>query len=162
MSRTVSTVCALIVTALAAVTDPILAQSSRVDDPARLQVSAAIHDSLQWRPCINTNLRGCEVYVIRGVLESGPSEVFIRFAPGATVPRFRHSVNERGLLLEGKLLGTNEQGNQTIITSGTYWYIPTGMIHGGLRCSDERPCLIYESYDGTFDVDIVTQPSNTR
>jgi quercetin dioxygenase-like cupin family protein len=158
MSRCVST---LIVVALAGFTGPVLAQSSR-SDASRLPVSAAIHDSLHWRPCINSSLKGCEIYVIRGVLEKGPSEVFIRFSPGALIPRFRHSVAERGLLLEGKLIGTNERGSQSTVLPGTYWYIPAGMIHGGLRCDAERPCLIYEAYDGTFDVDILAEPSNSR
>jgi hypothetical protein len=134
MSRYVSTVTTLIIVASAAVTEPILAQSTRTTDASLLQVSAAIHDSLQWRPCVDTSLRGCEIYVIRGELEKGPSEVFIRFAPGAVVPRFRHSVNERGLLLEGTLFGKSDTGRQTTIAPGTYWYIPAGTIHGGLRC----------------------------
>ena len=162
MSWWISTGLTLMGVAVAAVPDSILAQSTTRSDASLSPMSAAIHDSLQWRPCINASLRGCEIYVIRGVLEKGPSEVFIRFAPGAVVPRFRHSVTERGLLLEGKLFGTNERGSQTTIEPGTYWYMPANTIHGGLRCSDERPCLIYESYDGTFDVDIIAEPSNTR
>jgi len=30
------------------------------------------------------------------------------------------------------------------------------------RCHAERPCPIYEAYDGTFDVDILAEQSNTR
>ena len=35
--------------------------------------------TLQWRPCVNTAIKGCKVSVIRGELENGPSEAFLRF-----------------------------------------------------------------------------------
>jgi hypothetical protein len=45
-------------------------------------VAASIYDNLTWRACVGVSLPGCEVHVLRGILENGPSEVFIRFSPG--------------------------------------------------------------------------------
>jgi hypothetical protein len=88
-------------------------------------------------------------------LKNGPSEVFIRLQPGSWVPLIWHSVTERGVLLQGKMVRTDDQGKDVTSTAGAYWYLPAGTIHGGSRCSTEGPCLIYETYDGAFDLTVV-------
>src|SRR5262249_52993774 len=134
--------------------------SAKADDKVRPQPSeppvfSSINSpTLRWRSCVNPALKACEVAVIRGVLEQGPSEVYVRLQAGTPIPSLWHSVSERGMMLKGSLRGTDGQGKPFSVEPGDYWYFPAGMIHGGVRCSDEGSCVLYEIYDGTIDFNI--------
>jgi len=122
------------------------------DQPA---FSHMTDENLRWRPCVNSALKGCEAAVIRGDPTTGPAEVFVRVQAGNVVPEIWHSTLERGLLLQGKFVGSDPQGKEFVVTPGAYWYMPAGVTHGGVRCSNEGPCLMYERYETVFDINLV-------
>jgi len=101
---------------------------------------------------------GCEYTVLRGDLTQPGAAVFFRVPASARFPRFWHPTSESGLVIQGQLIRQTEDGKEVVMTPGTYWFIPAGMIHGGSRCWDDGPCLIWESYDKPFDVIVVKEP----
>lgn len=157
MYKFIPAILTLFVLVASVIPDLVSAQEKTRPQTTEQPVLSNVNDkTLQWRPCVNTAIKGCEMSVIRGVLEKGPSEVFLRRQPGSSIPNVWHSAVERGLLLQGKLIGTDDQGKEFTVTPGSYWYYPAGAIHGGVRCSDEGPCLMYEMYDNTIDFNIVS------
>ena len=161
--RTLQILAALIV---ASVT-PVVSTLSLAEDGVRPSASEpamfshVADKSLQWHPCANPALKGCEVATIRGDPKTGPAEVFVRVQAGATVPQIWHSTLERGVLLQGNFAGVDAQGKEFVVMPGFYWYMPAGVVHGGVRCSDEQPCLMYERYESTFDLNLAN-PADLR
>src|SRR5690242_5582313 len=78
----------------------LLSVSAQADEKTRPQTneppvfSKINAPTLQWRPSVNPALKGQEVAVIRGVLEQGPSEVYVRQQAGTPIPLLWHSVAE--------------------------------------------------------------------
>lgn len=100
--------------------------------------------------------QGCEIAVLYGDLEEGNVHILYRAPAGsAPFPKFWHSSAEHGVMIQGELTGIGKDGESYSSGPGTYWYIPAGMIHGGVRCSDEGPCMWYEYFDEPWDSNVV-------
>jgi hypothetical protein len=119
---------------------------------------AVLPDQAKWMPCAEGSPKGCEITVLYGDLAKGNSHILYRVPAGSThFPKVWHSTSEHGVMIQGKLTGIGEDGKEYSIGPGTYWYLPAGMIHGGARCSDEGPCIWYESFDKPWDWNLVKE-----
>jgi hypothetical protein len=121
-------------------------------------------DNAKWIPCAEGSPKDCEIAVLYGDLAKGNSHILYRVPAGsAYFPKVWHSTSEHGTLIQGKLIGIGKDGKEFTVVPGTYWYIPAGMIHGGIRCSDEGPCMWYESFDKPWDWNVVKEgPTGTE
>lgn len=140
----------------------ILSGSSRLYCQEEVQLAAMetavaiLPDQADWKPCPDGSPKGCEIALLHGSLKSDNPHVLYRAPAGsAPFPMFWHSASEHGVMIRGEFIGVGEDGNEYRVGQGTYWYIPAGRIHGGVRCGDQGPCVWYESFDGPWDSNLV-------
>jgi len=94
--------------------------------------------------------------VLYGDLASENPHILYRAPAGsAPFPTFWHTGSEHGVMIQGELVGIGADGNEYSIGPGTYWYLPAGMVHGGVRCGEGEPCMWYESFDKPWDSNVV-------
>ncbi len=115
-------------------------------------------DTAQWVSCGGEEQgipKGCEFAVVNGDLTKPSAHVLIRIPASARFPKLWHSTPEHGVMIQGKVIGKDQDGKEFVVMPGAYWYFPAGFVHGGAACSDDGPCLFYEAYDKPFDITIV-------
>ena len=138
---------------------PGLAYSQETTRPAVTENAIGISpDEANWIPCPAGSPKGCEIAVLFGDMANGSSHILYRIPAGsAPFPKFWHSSSEHGVMIQGKLTGKGDNGEDFGFDKGTYWYIPAGLIHGGVRCSDEESCIWYEFFDKPWDSNVVAE-----
>jgi quercetin dioxygenase-like cupin family protein len=141
----------------AAVLNAAFAQDKPRPQPAEnaLLLTAA---TVTWNACGAEDQgipKGCEYALLHDDSRSGVSSVLVRVPASARFPRLWHSTAEHGVMIQGRFVGLDEAGKEFSVPAGAYWYIPAGAIHGGVRCSDEGPCLFFEAYESAFDLNVV-------
>ena len=58
-------------------------------------------------------------------------------------------------MLQGMLIGGGDNGQEFTMGERMYWYIPAGMVHGGVRCGGEETCIWYEFFEKPWDSNVV-------
>lgn len=136
---------------------PGLVYSQEPVRPAVIEKAVAVAPAqAEWMPCPEGSPKDCEMAVLYGDLAGENSHILYRTPAGSTpFPEFWHSGSEHGVMIQGELIGIGEDGHEYSIGPGTYWYIPPGLIHGGVRCSEEGPCMWYESFNKPWDSNVV-------
>jgi anti-sigma factor ChrR (cupin superfamily) len=87
---------------------------------ANLQALAAEPERLDWKP-----LRpGIEMHRLYQHGDEGPAAAFLRYQPGATLPRHRHTGLEHIFVLRG-----SQQDERGIYRAGAFVVNPPGSAH---------------------------------
>ena len=136
-----------------------LAHSQETDRPAVTENAIAISpDQADWKPCPEGSPEGCEIAVLFGNMDNGSSHILYRIPPGSDpFPMFWHSSSEHGVMLQGMLIGGGDNGEEFTMSERMYWYIPAGMVHGGVRCGGKETCIWYEFFEKPWDSNIVAE-----
>ena len=136
-----------------------LAYSQESDRPIVTESAIGISpDQADWVPCPKGSPEGCEIAVLFGDMESGSSHILYRIPPGSPpFSMFWHTSSEHGVMIQGSLTGSGDDGEEFTMSEGMYWFIPAGLIHGGVRCSGDQTCIWYEYFEDPWDSNVVAK-----
>ena len=99
---------------------------------------------------------GSESVVLREDSKTGAFEIFARYPAGHTFNPHWHSVNERLLVIEGKMTVGKGESAQTLDPGG-YAYLPAKEVQY-LSCGKESRCAFYAYWDGKLDFHRASEP----
>lgn len=136
-----------------------LAHAQESDRPAVNDSAIGISpDQADWMPCPEGSPQGCEIAVLFGDMENGSSHILYRIPPGsAPFSMFWHSSSEHGVMIRGSLIGSGDDGEEFTMSEGMYWFIPAGLIHGGVRCGGTQTCIWYEFFEEPWDSNVIAE-----
>jgi quercetin dioxygenase-like cupin family protein len=92
---------------------------------------------------------GSENVVLREAPQSGALELLVRYPAGHVFRPHWHSVNERIVLLEGRL-ALKQDGRDVFLDPGGFAYLPARLVQR-LSCVSKTPCGFYVYWDGKLD-----------
>jgi quercetin dioxygenase-like cupin family protein len=78
------------------------------------------------------------------------TECLVRYPGGHVFRPHWHSVNERVVLIEGKLSLQQGDGAETTIDAGGYAFLPARQVQH-TKCVSKTPCTFYVFWDGKLD-----------
>jgi len=93
---------------------------------------------------------GAESIFLRQDEKTGGMDLLVRYAPGQKLAAHWHSVNERMILLEGKVTVKAGEGPETTLTPGAFTFVPAREPHR-LSCVSDTRCTFYIAWDGKLD-----------
>ena len=99
---------------------------------------------------------GSESIVLREDSKTGAFEIFARYPAGHTFSTHWHSVNERLLLIEGRLTIGRGAGAKTLEPGG-FAYLPAKEIQY-MSCGAPSRCTFYVYWDGKLDFHRASEP----
>jgi quercetin dioxygenase-like cupin family protein len=82
--------------------------------------------------------------------KTGAMDLLVRYPAGKKLGPHWHSVNERLVLLEGKLSVRAGDAPETVVSAGGVVLSPAREPHG-MTCISSTPCTFYISWDGKLD-----------
>jgi anti-sigma factor ChrR (cupin superfamily) len=88
---------------------------------------------------------GSESVVLREDAQTGALELFARYPAGHVFAPHWHSVNERMVLVEGRMLVNN-----AALEPGGFAYLPAKQVQT-MSCVSTSRCVFYVSWDGHLD-----------
>lgn len=91
---------------------------------------------------------GSESIVLRE--DATATEYIVRFPGGHTFKPHWHSVNERVLLLEGRLSLKQGDAAETLLEPGGYAFLPAKEVQR-TKCVSTTRCAFYVHWDGKLD-----------
>jgi quercetin dioxygenase-like cupin family protein len=119
----------------------LLSQTASKSVIANLSTSKWVHDA--------GDPPGSENVVLREDPQSGALELLVRYPAGHVFRPHWHSVNERIILLEGRL-SLKQDSAETFLDTGGYAYLPARVVQR-LSCVSKTPCAFYVYWDGKLD-----------
>jgi hypothetical protein len=106
-----------------------------------------------WKPLNVDGLApGAEIAVLRGNLQSGPSESLLRLPPGYKVPLHHHTSDELYIWIEGAFTLITHDQTQTKFDGAAYINFPGNAPPHGLKCGIKKHCILYLKYSRPFDI----------
>ena len=93
---------------------------------------------------------GVENVFLRQDAQTGGMELLVRFPAGHVLTPHWHSVNERIVVLEGKLSVKVGSGAATSLDPGGFAFLPAKEVQH-LACTSESRCSFYIYWDGKLD-----------
>lgn len=112
-----------------------------VDDP-----------KLAWGKCPPIFVSGCEIAVLHGDPAQPNADVFLRIAPGTTLPAHTHSSAERMTLSAGELRVRYQGNAPAVLKPGSYAYGPAKLPHEAM-CVSKGPCVLFIAFEGPVDAE---------
>ena len=91
---------------------------------------------------------GSESIILRE--DATATEYMVRYPAGHVFRPHWHSVNERMLLLEGRLSLRQGDGPETILDAGGYAFLPAKEVQR-TKCVSTTRCTFYVFWDGKLD-----------
>jgi len=88
---------------------------------------------------------GSESVVLREDAQTGALELFARYPAGHVFAPHWHTVNERMVLVEGRM-----SVNNATLEPGGFAYLPARQTHA-MSCVSTTRCTFYVSWDGHLD-----------
>jgi quercetin dioxygenase-like cupin family protein len=93
---------------------------------------------------------GSESVFLRQDAQTGGMELLVRFPAGHVLAPHWHSVNERIVVLEGKLSVQVGAGAETSLEAGGFAFLPAKEVQR-LACAPGSRCTFYIYWDGKLD-----------
>lgn len=93
---------------------------------------------------------GSESVFLRQDAQTGGMELLVRFPAGHVLAPHWHSVNERIVVLEGKLSVQVGAGAETSLDAGGFAFLPAKEVQR-LACAPASRCTFYIYWDGKLD-----------
>ena len=93
---------------------------------------------------------GAENVFLRQDPQTGGMELLVRYPAGHVFAPHWHSVNERIVVLEGKLSVRVGSGAETLLDPGGFAFLPAKEVQH-LACSSPSRCTFYVAWDGKLD-----------
>jgi quercetin dioxygenase-like cupin family protein len=93
---------------------------------------------------------GAESIFLRQDEKTGGMDLLVRYAPGQKLAAHWHSVNERLILIEGKVTVKVGEGAETTLVPGAFSFVPAKEPHR-LACVSDTRCTFYIAWDGKLD-----------
>jgi quercetin dioxygenase-like cupin family protein len=93
--------------------------------------------------------RGSESVTLREDTATGALELLARYPPGHVFAPHWHSVNERIILLEGRL-SLRQADRERFLDPGGFAYLPSREVQR-MSCVSKTPCTFYVAWDGKLD-----------
>ena len=116
-----------------------------------------------WKPLkINGLASGAEIAVLRGNLEIGNSESFLRLPPGYNIPLHNHTSDELYIWIEGAFTLIVHDKTQTKFDALAYISFPGNAPPHGLKCGSKKSCILYLKYSRLFDIKYRQNPVKSR
>ena len=113
-----------------------------------------------WEPLNVDGLSpGAEIAVLRGRLEIGNNESFLRLPPDYFVPLHNHTSDELYIWIEGAFTLIAHDKTQTKFDAPAYISFPGNAPPHGLKCGSKKSCILYLKYSRPFDI---KYPSKSR
>jgi mannose-6-phosphate isomerase-like protein (cupin superfamily) len=106
--------------------------------------------TLQWGPCPDIFLAGCEIAVLHGDPARPSADVFLRAAGGYEFPAHSHTSAERMILVSGQMNVQYQGAQAATLTAGAYAYGPAGRPHRA-ACVSPEPCVLFIAFVGPVD-----------
>ena len=92
---------------------------------------------------------GSESVILREDPRTGAMELLARYPAGHVFPPHWHGVNERIILLEGRL-SPKQDGRERFLDPGGFAYLPAREVQR-LSCVSQTRCTFYAYWDGKLD-----------
>lgn len=112
-------------------------------------------DQLKWEP--NPGAPEVKMATVWGDVAKGPHGAFHKFPAGFSVPLHTHSADIRAVVISGTMIEGTEDGKETKLPPGSYFYQPHGVKHV-TKCDAGSECVIFGTVSGKFDVAMVEAP----
>ncbi len=93
---------------------------------------------------------GAESVFLRQDAQTGGMELLVRYPSGHVFTPHWHSVNERILVLEGRLSVKVGEGDAASLDPGGFAFLPAKEVQR-LTCAPQSRCTFYISWDGKLD-----------
>jgi quercetin dioxygenase-like cupin family protein len=93
---------------------------------------------------------GAESVFLRQDAQTGGMELLVRYPGGHRFEPHWHSVNERILVLEGRLSVKVGEDEATSLDPGGFAFLPAKEVQR-LTCTSQSRCTFYISWDGKLD-----------
>jgi quercetin dioxygenase-like cupin family protein len=93
---------------------------------------------------------GSDSVFLREDPKTGAMDLLVRYPAGHKLNPHWHSVNERLILLEGKLKVQIGSGPEAVISPGGLFFSPAKETHS-ITCSSATNCTFYIAWDGKLD-----------
>jgi len=104
---------------------------------------------LKW--VANPDAPGGMSAVAWGDPDSGAHGAFHKFTAGFTAPLHTHSANLRIVVISGTMSMSGEDGKETTLPAGSYFYQPRRYKHV-TKCLEGSECVAFVVADGRFDI----------
>lgn len=109
--------------------------------------------ALAWGPCPPIFATGCQIAVLHGDPAKPNADIFLRIAPGTTLPPHTHSSAERMMLATGELRVRYQGNAPALLRAGHYAYGPTRLPHEA-TCVSKSPCTLFIAFEGPVDAEL--------
>jgi quercetin dioxygenase-like cupin family protein len=93
---------------------------------------------------------GSESVLLREDAQTGGMELLVRYPAGHVFAPHWHSVNERIVVLEGKLSVKVGTGSESVLEAGGFAFLPAKEVQR-LACTSASRCTFYIQWDGKLD-----------
>ena len=93
---------------------------------------------------------GSESVLLREDAQTGGMELLVRYPAGHVFAPHWHSVNERIVVLEGKLSVQVGAGAESSLEAGGFAFLPAKEVQR-LACTSASRCTFYIQWDGKLD-----------
>jgi len=109
-------------------------------------------DQLTW--VRSSDAPETSIAAVWGDPAKGAHGAFHRFAAGFVAPLHTHSSDLRLVVISGTFAWAGEDGKETTLPPGSYFYEPRGFRHV-TKCLDGSDCVAFVVANGKFDVKLV-------
>jgi len=90
----------------------------------------------------------------------GPFVLLLKFESACVIPWHWHSINETLISVNGLLQITHKGERPQVIAGGDYAYMPARQVHQAKCADSHKPCTVFLSSDGPFDLHYVDKAGN--
>src|SRR5262249_47968043 len=106
-------------------------------------------DQMKWVP--NPDAQGVMTATAWGDPAKGAHGAFHKFPAGFTAPLHTHSSDLRAVVISGTMVQSGEDGKETKLTAGSYFYQPNTWKHV-TKCDAGSECVVFVISTGKFDL----------
>jgi quercetin dioxygenase-like cupin family protein len=114
------------------------------------QSAAVVIPDLATAKWTHDNRDGSDSVFLKEDPKTGAMDLLVRYPGGKKLAPHWHSVNERLILLEGKIAVKVGDAAEVTVLPGGLMMAPAKEPHG-LTCVSEKPCTFYIAWDGKLD-----------
>ena len=109
-------------------------------------------DSVRWSPA-RMGPTGIQMAIVHVDPETKATQIYVRLAPGARVPRHWHNANETLVVIRGALTMEHDSGERYTLHPGDLTVLPRRMVHRGSAGDEET--ILFVSMDGPWNITLV-------
>jgi quercetin dioxygenase-like cupin family protein len=100
-------------------------------------------------------------FLENGDPDTGPSTFLLKATPNCVVPPHYHTAEEQLMVVRGDVLTGMHDMKETLVTAGGFAMMPSMETHW-FTCKSKEACLMFVTFDRTYDVVWVKQEKEEK